>query len=223
MKKCAGIFLTFIIFILMLFPTSNVILTNITVDNNSWVIYLDAGHGGPDGGAVSYDGLIIEKNLVLEITKKVALHLERTGYRVLMTRSTDEAIASSKKEDIWTRTKMIGDSNADLFVSIHANSYPSEAVWGCQTFYNGNFEESKKLAENIMLMLKNVQTTNKRSAKSISGKYILDHNEKIGCLVEVGFLTNIKETKALLDESYQNQIAYAIYLGIVGYIEKVVR
>ena len=68
-------------------------------------------------------------------------------------------------------------------------------------------------------MLKYIDSNNKRTAKSITDKYLIDHVQKIGCLVEIGFLTNIKELNNLINPTYQQQLALMIYLGILNYLE----
>ena len=70
-----------------------------------------------------------------------------------------------------------------------------------------------------MTMLKYIDSNNKRTAKSITDKYLIDHVQKIGCLVEIGFLTNTKELNNLINPTYQQQLALMIYLGILNYLE----
>lgn len=219
LKKYAFLFLTFLI-IIILVPTT-VIAINLSLSQT--LIYLDPGHGGFDGGAVG-DGAIYEKHIVLSITLKLKLYLEKTGYKVLLTRSTDTSLPgegkSSKQADIYKRVELINKSNAYMFVSIHANSFPSSIVSGAQTFYNPNILGNEELAIEIQTMIKNFHPNNHRLAKKIKGKYLIDEVFVLGCLVEVGFLSNPSELILLQKESYQAEMALAIYLGIISYIEK---
>ncbi len=213
MKKSAVLFLTFL--------TLGFSFWSLRVggfSNNTSVIYIDPGHGGFDGGAVSKDKQLVEKDLTLNIAFKVQNYLEQMGYKVLLTRDKDKALASNKSNDIYTRVSTINNSNCLLYISIHANSYPHESIKGAQTFYNGNDKENKLLAEAIMDMFKIIDPYNNRIAKSITDKYLIDNTKKTGCLVEVGFLSNTLEQQKLKTNSYQEQIAYAIYLGIMKYL-----
>lgn len=117
--------------------------------SNTWslplagkVIALDAGHGGPDGGAVSRQG-VIEKDVNLAITLYLRDYLQQAGALVIMTREGDYDLAAEstkgyskrKTEDLKQRVRMIEDSKADLFISMHLNSIPSNRWRGAQTFF----------------------------------------------------------------------------------------
>jgi N-acetylmuramoyl-L-alanine amidase len=188
------------------------------------IIYIDAGHGGSDGGAIGYDGTY-EKDLVLIISKKLERILSINGFTVIMTRTDDYDIApidsrNRKVDDIHERVRRIKNSNAYLYLSIHANSYPSRFVWGAQTFFNKNNNESRDLANFIQdSFIINLLNTH-RVAKTISGIYLVDKVSVTGCLIEVGFLSNIEELSNLKRGSYQDKIVNAIYLGLCDYLQK---
>mgnify|MGYP000803663191 FL=1 len=65
-----------------------------------------------------------------------------------------------------------------------------------------------------------VDSTNKRVPKDISGKYLLDNTQKVGCLVELGFLTNESDLEKLTDDEQLRKISLMIYLGILEYLEE---
>ena len=65
-----------------------------------------------------------------------------------------------------------------------------------------------------------VDSTNKRVPKDISGKYLLDHTQKVGCLVELGFLNNESDLEKLTDDEQLRKISLMIYLGILEYLEE---
>lgn len=187
------------------------------ISNDSIIIYLDPGHGGFDGGT-TYEG-IIEKDITLKVSLLIANYLEKTGFTVKLTRNTDKALGKNKQKDIYKRVDLINSSKAVIYISIHVNSYPSNKVWGFQTFYSDKSEENKILAEDIMKMLYLMDNSNKRIAKMIYGKYLLEHTVITGCLIELGFLTSESDRHKLIDDEYQRKIAQYIYLGILGYIE----
>lgn len=213
------------IFLLIIAITSIASIRTINSLNSKNIIYIDPGHGGPDGGAVGIDG-IYEKEIVLTISNRLKRYLTESGYNVVLTRTGDYDLAddnskNKKREDIHNRVKLINNSNCLLFVSIHANKYSSPGVYGSQVFYRSKDEESKILSDEIQESLKAILQNTKRIAKSICGKYLIDHTRPPGSLVEVGFLSNPEEAKALLDDYYQERVAYAIYIGILSYLEKV--
>ena len=216
MKKSAILFLTFLTFIIII--TCFLGIIKIVHAHNSNIIYIDPGHGGYDGGATSNNLEVVEKDLVLEISLKLEFYLKQMGYNVLLTRDKDTALAHTKREDIYKRVEQINSSNALLYVSIHANSYPNKRVKGAQCFYDNKIEENKLLASYIMEMLRTIDPYNNRKEKSISGKYLINNSVKIGCLIEVGFLSNLEELALLKTKNYQEKLAYAIFLGILKYL-----
>lgn len=211
------LFLTFIMLFTLIFCINKV---NARSNENNIIIYLDAGHGGFDGGATSLDKLVIEKDVTLNATLILKTYLEKVGYIVKLTREKDLALSKNKKDDIYKRVDLINKKEVDLYISIHANSYPLSSVKGAQTFYSTHIEQNKILAEKIMKYLQLSDKDNKRNAKDIKGKYLLDHTNTTGCLVELGFLTNDKDLKRLTDESMLKETMFMIYLGILEYIEE---
>lgn len=204
-----------LILFLTLFLTTNVVVTTtILKEQNQPTIYIDAGHGGYDGGCVSYNKDIIEKNITLKIALLVKEQLENLGYQVLLTRDQDEALGKTKKEDIYNRVDLINNSDASMYLSIHANSFTSNKIKGAQTFYNPSNEVNKKLATTMLDNLRSLDNSNTRLAKSMTGKYLLDHVNIPGCLIEVGFITNIEDLNNLTNEAYLQNLATLISLSI---------
>ncbi len=186
------------------------------------VIILDPGHGGPDGGAV-VDG-VVEKDIALSIAHKIRDYLQEQGALVILTREEDEDLAGDvegyrarKRVDLKNRLELINKSQADLFLSIHLNAFPSSSSSGAQTFYTLRYKENKWVATLIQDELKDNLENTKRVAKSIDHVYVLKHAKKPGALVEVGFLSNSRERQELIQSSYQEKIAASVYKGIMRY------
>ena len=116
------------------------------------------------------------------------------------------------------RVSLINNSNTIIYISVHANYYPSQKVKGAQVFYK-NSEQNRILSNYIQTYLNSV-IGNNRKEKTIKEKYLTDNIKHTGCLVEVGFLSNKDEEIKLKDDLYQNNIAYCIYLGILSYLEQ---
>ena len=189
------------------------------------VVVIDAGHGKPDEGAESSSGTT-EAQTNLKIALKVQNLLEQSGCEVILTRSDDEAIydldsdtlREKKISDIQNRVRIGNESQADIFVSIHLNKILQSQYYGWQTFYKRNNEDGKKLATCIQNNLNNsIQRENNRVPLTIDNVYIIKHVEIPTAIVECGFLSNPEEEKLLLDDNYQNKLAWGIYTGIIDY------
>lgn len=188
-------------------------------------IVIDAGHGKPDEGAESSRGTT-EAETNLKIALKLQNLLEQSGSSVILTRSDENAIydldaktlRQKKISDIHNRVKIGNESSADIFVSIHLNKIPQQQYDGWQTFYNAKNADGQKLAVSIQKSLNDaIQKENNRVAKSIENIYIVKHVEIPTTIVECGFLSNPDEEKLLLDDEYQNRLAWGIYNGIIDY------
>lgn len=162
----------------------------------------------------------------MKIALKVQTLLEQSGCTVILTRSDENAIydldsntlRQKKVSDIRNRVKIGNESSADIFVSIHLNKIPQSQYYGWQTFYKSGNAEGKKLSESIQESLnKSIEKENKRVAKTIDNIYIIKHVEIPTTIVECGFLSNPEEEKQLLDDNYQNRLAWGIYNGIINY------
>ncbi|MDR1773708.1 MAG: N-acetylmuramoyl-L-alanine amidase CwlD [Clostridioides sp.] len=190
-------------------------------------VILDAGHGGIDPGAMNKDQTILEKEVNLSITMKLRELIESSGGLVILTREDDSSlyeegdktIRQKYQENLNNRKKIIKESAADMFVSIHLNAFAQSQYFGAQTFYPEGKDDSKKLAKYVQDELKRVvDKTNNRVIKSKDDMYLLKDNEIPSMLIECGFLSNEKESKLLNDEEYQEKIAWAIFVGIQKYM-----
>ena len=188
------------------------------------IIIVDPGHGGFDPGKPGITGLD-EKDLNLKISLLLRNYLEQAGAIVIMTRTTDDDVdgmdgVKHKSKDMVQRKKL--SEGGDILVSIHQNSFTQPSVHGAQTFYNSKSEEGKALAKSIQKSIKEVaDLDNRREAKSNTNYYVLKATNIPAVIIECGFLTNPEEEKKLNSESYQNQMALGIYLGILRYYEQV--
>lgn len=189
------------------------------------IIALDAGHGGPDGGARSKDGLE-EKDVNLAIALQLRDYLQQAGALVVMTREDDRDLASPdtkgyskrKTEDLLKRAEFVSKQKSNLFVSIHLNSIASPRWSGAQTFFYSNHADSPILAALIQEeMKKNLKNTDRVAKQADKEIYLLKALTIPSALVEVGFLSNPGEAQLLRDPSYQKKVATSIYQGILRY------
>ncbi len=188
------------------------------------VIAVDAGHGGPDGGAVSSEG-VVEKEINLAIAQYLRDYLQEAGALVVMTRETDadlarpetKGLSRRKTEDLLKRVEFINKKNSDLLISIHMNSIPSSRWSGAQTFYYDKHPDNQVLATLIQEEIRNNLKNTTRLANTVNTVYLLKASTIPSALVEVGFLSNPAEARMLANASYQKKIAAAIYRGILRY------
>lgn len=191
-------------------------------------VVIDAGHGGADPGKVGVEGSL-EKDINLQIAKKLAQFLTAADVDVVLTRETDaglydENISNKKVQDMKNRVALIEEKKPALTVSIHQNSYHEEYVHGAQVFYFAGSEESKALAERIQGMLaKEVDPGNARQAKANDSYYLLKKTSSPIVIVECGFLSNYEEAQKLSQAHYQERTAWAIHLAVLEYLNTVDR
>lgn len=198
-------------------------------------VVIDPGHGGSDSGAKGRSG-ILEKNICLSIAKMTHNLLIKRGYSVLLTRSNDSSVGLDK------RTSMANNFQADLFISIHANSDSKKKGFGVETFFLkessvlDNFltplsikekkivasickarqEESRQFAGIVQSMIIEKTGANDRSIKQAVSQVLLG-TQMPAVLIEVGFLSNTEEEKLLSTCLYQKKIAEAIDQAVAQY------
>lgn len=193
------------------------------VIGNGKIIVLDAGHGGEDPGKVG-NGDIYEKDINLAITGYVKSYLEQNDYQVIMTREADESLGTTSKGfdksgDMRARLKAIEDAGAAIAVSIHQNSFTDGSVEGAQVFYHESSKEGQELAKSIQGSLwERLDSEKKREIKADNSYYLLKNSSIPMVIVECGFLSNSRELELLQQETYQRQVAWAIYMGIEKYL-----
>lgn len=192
------------------------------------VVIVDAGHGTPDEGAESSNG-ITEAQINLKIALKLQKLLEQNGCTVILTRHDEnsiydegsDTIREKKVSDLKNRVKIGNESGADIFVSIHLNKIEQTQYSGWQTFYKKGCEDSKNLATIIQKNLNaSIETKNERTPAMLNTVYIMKNIQIPITIVECGFLSNPEEEKLLQTEEYQEKLAWGIYNGIIEYFNE---
>lgn len=178
------------------------------------VIYLDPGHGGTDPGTVYKD--IYEKDITLSICRKLKDVLEQEGAIVYMTRYDDYDLSPTtynrKKNDLNNRAKVINESMADLYISIHLNSVTSTTWRGAQVFYDDINKKNEELARILQSIL-----NKEREIKEVDD-ILMNRKIKVpGVLIEAGFLSNPNDRYLLKNSDYQYELCNKIKDGIIEY------
>lgn len=224
-KRNIEIIMTVILLLcaLVLGRQGSVAVTSMKSGNEKPVVVIDAGHGGNDPGKVGVNNAL-EKDINLSIAIILKKMLEAEDIQVVMTRETDmglydENSNNKKVQDMKNRCSLISKTEPVLTVSIHQNSYHEEYVNGAQVFYYKHSANAKTLAEIIQKQIQtHVQPDNKRVSKNNASYYLLKKTDYTTVIVECGFLSNYKEAENLIDEDYQQKLAWAIHLGILQYM-----
>jgi N-acetylmuramoyl-L-alanine amidase len=185
-------------------------------------VAIDAGHGGDDPGARSREGLL-EKELNLDIALRLKRFLSRVNVYCVMIRETDcdfsegpEQLRHQKRQDLINRVRMAGQSGADIYLSLHANSFPESRYRGAQTFYGPGNPDSRRLAEAIQKQLVGRLGPNNRRAKPGNFR-VLQDSRMPAAIIEVGFLSNPEEAALLGRPEYRERVAEAICQGVIDY------
>lgn len=190
--------------------------------NKDYTIVLDSGHGGNDVGAVDVEGdddiyedkiYTEESDLVLDFTLELAKRLKRRDrYNVVLTRGCDEYVKLSD------RTKIANHNHADIFVSIHANSFSNSDAEGTETLYYPKSKEGKKLATETQRQLISSTKAVNRGIKDRDNLYVLEHTNMPAILIELGFISNPQEEERLHDNKYRRKQIHAIVKSILNYL-----
>ncbi|MGG0720096.1 N-acetylmuramoyl-L-alanine amidase [Robertmurraya massiliosenegalensis] len=189
---------------------SNGIMNQLSQPITGQLIMLDPGHGDTDPGAVG-NGLQ-EKDIVLDIAKRVNSKLSGSLAKVAMTRQTDVFIP------LADRVKQAESQGANIFVSFHVNSFTNDSAKGTETYYNTTNAsgKSKELAEKIQQELVKALGTNDRGVKT-ANFVVIKETTMPSVLVEIAFISNPDDAKKLASSTYRQKAADAIYKGIMNY------
>lgn len=188
-----------------------------------YTVVIDAGHGGNDPGKIGINKAL-EKEINLKIAYKLKEFLESSDVKVVLTRKDDNGLYSAadrnkKMADLQQRCKIIEESNADIVISIHQNSFPQESVKGAQVFYYQKSEKGKLLAQIIQEEFTVMSgAEKKRDAKANSSYFLLLNVTPPIVIVESGFLTNKAEADLLTTDEYQEKVAWTIHMGVMKYL-----
>lgn len=177
--------------------------------NGKKAIVLDPGHGGSDYGAIRAG--INEKDINLDIARRIQAILQSKGVEVYMTRDKDETVS------LLDRTIFTANKCPNIFVSTHVNSSVKPEITGLETHYY--HQESLELAQTVHASLVSYVKSKDRGLFK-SKFYVINHTNVPAILVEIGFISNDEERAELVSEARKQQTANAIAEGILRYLNK---
>ena len=167
-------------------------------------VVIDAGHGGYDRGGIRGQR-VSEKDLTLDVARRLQGILQKDGVKTVMTRSDDTFIPLPKRVAIANATR---DA---LFVSIHFNSATRSGAAGCETYYYN--PKAGTVAARVQTQLMRVENGENRGVKR-KAYYVLRNTNVPAVLAECGFLTNRTESTRCLQQAYREELASAIAKAI---------
>lgn len=191
-------------------------------------VFLDIGHGGADPGAQYYGTK--EKDLNLQIGRRIQRDLEKAGFAVIMSRTADTYM-DFKTE----RSRVANNSGADIFISLHNNAMPGNGyVNGIETFYyeyDPDYEPkiNKEMHNDPMRIVKSgvLAKAIHNNLIDYTGAYdrgvrretfaVLRETALPAVLLEFGFMSNLNELQKLKSEAYQNKLSHAVSNGVKSY------
>ena len=196
-------------------------LDNITALKGK-IIVIDPGHGGNDAGAIGPTG-VMEKNVTLKVALELRDLLEAEGAEVVMTRETDRTVSekgakASDIEELGARCDVANRIGADIFISIHADSFTRPEARGTTGYYYSKSTSGKgqKLADCIRRNLIEQLGTPSRGTQPCNF-YVVKHTDMPATLIELGFISNKEEEKLLDSKEGVQKAAQGIFDGIEDY------
>ncbi|MGL5718733.1 MAG: N-acetylmuramoyl-L-alanine amidase [Paraclostridium sp.] len=167
-------------------------------------IFIDAGHGGTDPGAIGVN--IIEKEYNLKIANKVIEKLKNYNCEVFYSRNTDKTVSLEQ------RVQLSNKNNCDVFISIHCNSASNNNATGFETYsYKGN-STLQDIIHNEVIKVLPISDRGKK----VSAFYVLKNTNAKAALLELGFINNSRDCDVLIKSV--DEISYAITGGIVKHL-----
>ncbi len=171
-------------------------------------VWLDAGHGGNDPGAIG-NGMK-EKDITLNVTKKVGNELKRHGVKVGYTRTTDKTVALNR------RGPLANNFNADVFVSIHTNAFSNSNAQGVETYSFPGSSKGRNLARDIHNEVIKAKLYTKNRGLKTANFAVLRQTKMPAALIETAFITNKADAQLLRNK--QDEFATAIAKGILKHL-----
>ena len=164
-----------------------------------------------------------EKDLTLALSMRVKNQLEKAGARVVMTRVTDKDVFgpnASAVDELRARTQVANGARADVFVSVHINSFQDRSVGGIATYYYRKSAYDAMLAQAVQGGMSGADAAVSDRGISQARFYVVQHALMPAVLAEVAFISNPTEERLLRTDSFQQKIAEGIVRGIGNFFDQ---
>lgn len=183
-------------------------------------VVIDNGHGGSDPGAVNQETGLREADVALTVGLFLERMLQDNGIECMLTRTKDVDVAypnASASEELQARCDVANEFEADLFVSIHCDSFSNPQAQGTSTHYYSSSEEGRILAEKIQVNLLSALGRYDRGIRTAEF-YVLKHTLCPAVLVEGAFISNPEEEQLLQTDDFRYRYAWGVFQGIKSYL-----
>lgn len=195
MKILPKVLALFILFITLAFTSTK-----------TRTVIIDVGHGGHDYG--NHENSTNEKDIALNIALKIKQLAQDSNINIILTRESDEFVS------LKDRVEFINSKKPNYMISLHANSYKDLETRGFEIFVSHNTEQAEASTNLAGLISSDLSQTLPNRGVKKANFYILKHTECPAIMLELGFLTNQKDSKYLNSEKGQVEIAKAIFRSI---------
>jgi N-acetylmuramoyl-L-alanine amidase len=181
-----------------------------------YVVMIDAGHGGHDGGAVSASG-IKEADIAFQLMEGIKRHGGNSHIKFVFSRTIDEYLHPQ------TRVAKMDELKADVVISLHANSSANVQQKGIEIFvptsdtllhYRPSYQLANSMAVTLSALADNVSIHTRQT-----GIWILNAAKRPAIIIEAGYLSNPDEASKMQSKTYQEQLVNAILKGLQIYLE----
>jgi len=186
-----------------------------TLGGEKMIVCIDPGHGGPDPGAVSPEG-IQEKKVTLTVAKRVAEYLRRADVQVVLTRDTDKELVLGNNDaaELRARAQVANNAKADFFLSIHCNAASTPDAEGFEAYYYPGSIKGAMLATKIAGAYALASGLKRRKVATANFQVLRD-TAMPAALIELGFLTNKADCALLKEPAFLDKLALGIAFGIL--------
>lgn len=182
---------------------------------NPRLIVIDPGHGGSDAGAIRGDA--VEKDLAMDMSRRLKAILIARGWQVIMTHETDRDVFApndSAHDELQARDDIANNNGARLLISIHVNSFINSGPHGATAYYYKSSDVAlaqavdRRIAAQVPV----------RNIGMIKDKlYVVNHANMPATLIETAFVSNPDDRRLLQDPAWRQKMAEAIADGILDY------
>ncbi|MGV8146448.1 MAG: N-acetylmuramoyl-L-alanine amidase [Alkaliphilus sp.] len=192
---------------------------NTSTKQRGILIALDIGHGGRDPGAISRIKNMKESDIILDVGHRLNRLLLNAGFRTLMTRKDDTFVG------LRERAEIANVANADLFISIHANSVINPLIHGVENLFypsernQGDNRNNRKLAEIFQRVMVDFLGAHDRGIFARPNLVVTRETKMPAIITEIGYLSNPAEEAKLATEEYRQKVAESLFKSILAYFQ----
>ncbi len=192
---------------------------NTNTNQREKLIAIDIGHGGRDPGAISRIKNMKESHIILDVGHRLNRLLLNAGFRTIMTREDDTFIP------LFERAEIANAVNADLFISVHANSVVNPLIHGVENLFypsERNPEDNRnnrKLAEIFQRVMVDYLGAHDRGIFSRPNLVVTRETEMPAIITEIGYLSNPAEEAKLATDEYRQRVAQSLFNSILAFFQ----